>query len=52
MISMDARNLVVKIVSDNNNNALVNFAVKNSSSVAAMVGDTKSDAEKLAIWES
>jgi hypothetical protein len=49
--SLDARNLVVKIVSDNNNNALVNFAVKNSSSVAAMVGDTKSDAEKLAIWE-
>jgi hypothetical protein len=29
----------------------VNFAVKNSSSVAAMLGDKKSDAEKLAIWE-
>jgi hypothetical protein len=49
--SLDARNLVVKIVSDNNNNALVNFVVKNSGSVAAMVSDTKSDAEKLAIWE-
>jgi hypothetical protein len=48
--SLDARNSVVKIVSDDNNNALVNYAVKNSSSVAAMV-DTKSEAEKLGIWE-
>jgi hypothetical protein len=49
--SLDIRNSVVKIVSDDNNNALVNYAVKNSSSVAAMVGDTKSEAEKLRIWE-
>jgi len=49
--SLDARNSVVKIVSDDNNNKLVNYAVKNSSSVAAMVGDTKSEAEKLGIWE-
>jgi hypothetical protein len=49
--SSDTRNLVVKIVSDDNNNKLVNFAVENSSTVAAMVGDTKSEAEKLAIWE-
>jgi hypothetical protein len=49
--SLDTRNSVVKIVSDDNNNKLVNYAVKNSSSVAAMVGDTKSEAEKLAIWE-
>ena len=48
---IDIRNSVVKIVSDDNNNALVNYAVKNSSSVAAMVGDTKSEAEKLRIWE-
>jgi hypothetical protein len=48
--SLDNRNSVVKIVSDDNNNALVNYAVKNSSSVAAMV-DTKSEAEKLGIWE-
>jgi hypothetical protein len=48
--SLDIRNSVVKIVSDDNNNALVNYAVKNSSSVATMV-DTKSEAEKLAIWE-
>src|SRR6202521_2170197 len=50
--SLDTRNSIVKIVSDDNNNALVNYAVKNSSSVAAMVGDTKSEAEKLAIWEN
>ena len=49
--SLDIRNSVVKIVSDDNNNKLVNYAVKNSSSVAAMVGDTKSEAEKLGIWE-
>jgi hypothetical protein len=49
--SLDTRNLVVKIVSDDNNNKLVNYAVENSSSVAAMVGDTKSETEKLAIWE-
>jgi hypothetical protein len=48
--SLDTRNSVVKIASDDNNNALVNYAVKNSSSVAAMV-DTKSEAEKLGIWE-
>src|SRR6266481_2593128 len=48
--SLDTRNSVVKIVSDDNNNKLVNYAVKNSSSVAAMVGDTKSEAEKLA-WK-
>ena len=48
--SLDTRNSVVKIVSDDNNNALVNYAVKNSNSVAAMV-DTKSEAEKLEIWE-
>jgi len=45
--SLDTRNSVVKIVSDDNNNKLVNYAVKNSSSVAAMVGDTKSEAEKI-----
>jgi hypothetical protein len=49
--SLDTRNSVVKFVSDDTNNKLVNYAVKNSSSVAAMVADTKSEAEKLAIWE-
>jgi hypothetical protein len=42
---------VVKIISDDSNNALVNYAVKNSSSVAAMVSNTNTEAEKLAIWE-
>ena len=49
--SLDSRNSVVKIVSDDTNNKLVNYAAKNSSSVEAMVGDAKSEAEKLAIWE-
>ncbi len=49
-LDTDTRNSVVKIVSDDSNNKLVNYAVKNSSSVAAMAG-TKSEAEKLEIWE-
>jgi hypothetical protein len=49
--SLDNRNSLVKIVSDDTNNKLVNFAVKNSSSVAAMVADTKTETEKSAIWE-
>ena len=49
--SLDTRNSVVKIVSDDKNNKLVNYAVKNSSSVAAMVAGTKSEAEKSEIWE-
>ena len=49
--SSDSRKSVVRIVSDDDNNALVNYAVKNSSSVATMVGDAKSEAEKSAIWE-
>lgn len=50
-LDTDTRNSVVKIVSDDTNNKLVNYAAKNSSSVEAMVGDAKSEAEKLAIWE-
>jgi hypothetical protein len=50
-LDTDTRNSVVKIVSDDSNNKLVNYAVKNSSSVAAMVAGTKSEAEKLEIWE-
>jgi hypothetical protein len=49
--SLDTQNSVVKIISDDSNNALVSYAVKNSSSVAAMVSDTNTEAEKLAIWE-
>ena len=50
-LDTDTRNSVVRIVSDDSNNKLVNYAVKNSSSVAAMVAGTKSEAEKLEIWE-
>ena len=50
-LDTDTRNSVVKIVSDDSNNKLVNYAVKNSSSVAAMVAGTKSEVEKLEIWE-
>ena len=49
--SLDARNTVVKIISDDSNNALVNYAVKNSNAVAAMVSNTNTEAEKLAILE-
>jgi hypothetical protein len=49
--SLDTRNSIIKIVSDDDNNALVNYAVKNSSSVAAMVNYAKSEADKLAIFE-
>jgi hypothetical protein len=46
--SLDTRSTVVKIVSDDSNNALVNYAVKNSSAVAAMLSNTNTEAEKLA----
>jgi hypothetical protein len=49
--SLHTHNSVVKIISDDSNNALVNYAVKNSSSVAAMVSNTNTEAEKLAIWQ-
>jgi hypothetical protein len=45
------RTSVVKIISDDSNNPLVNYAVKNSSSVAAMVSSTNTEIEKIAIWE-
>jgi hypothetical protein len=47
--SADIRNSVVKIVSDQDNNALVAYAAKNS--IAALVSNTKSEAEKLGILE-
>lgn len=49
--SLDARNSVVKIVSGDSNNALVNYAAKNSSVVEARVNRARTEAEKLAIWE-
>ena len=49
--SVDIRNSVVKIIANDTSNALINYAVKNSSAIAAMVGDTKSEAEKVVILE-
>jgi hypothetical protein len=49
--SLDTRNTVIKIMSDDNHNALVNYAAKNSSVVAAMVSNANTQAEKSAILE-
>ena len=45
----DTRNSVLKSVSDDRNNRLVNFAVDNSDSVAELLSHAKADAEKAAI---
>ena len=50
--SLDTLNSVVKIISDDSNNALVNYAVKNSDAVAAKVSNTNTEADKLAILEN
>lgn len=50
--SQDARNSVVRIVSGDSNNALVNYAAKNSSVVEARLNKASTEAEKLAIWET
>jgi hypothetical protein len=49
--SLDARNSVVRIVSGDSNNALVNYAAKNSSVVEARANRASTEAEKLAVWE-
>lgn len=49
--SSDTRNSVVKIVSDDSNNALVAYAAKHSSVVEARANNAGTDAEKSAIWE-
>ncbi len=50
--SLETRNSIVKIIANDNNNALVNYAAKNSDAIAAMVGDTNVEAEKLKILEN
>jgi hypothetical protein len=50
--SLDTRNSVVKIVSGDSNNALVNYAAKNSSVVEARANKASTESEKLAIWET
>jgi hypothetical protein len=43
---------VIKVFSDDSNNKLVDYAVKNSTSVEAIVSNTNTEAEKMAIWEN
>lgn len=49
--SLDTRNSVVKVVSGDGNNALVNYAARNSSVVQARVNRASTEAEKSAVWE-
>jgi hypothetical protein len=42
---------VIKIVSDDSNNALVNYAAKHSKAVQARVDNASTESEKSAIWE-
>ena len=49
--SLEARNSVVRIISSDSNNALVSYAARNSNSVAAMVSNTNTESDKLAILE-
>ena len=48
---MAARNSVLNFFSADSNNALVNYAVNNSSAVEAMAKDANTEAEKSAILE-
>jgi hypothetical protein len=49
--SQDARDSVLKTISDNSNNALVDFVARNSDTVAAKVSKADTEAEKSAIWQ-
>jgi hypothetical protein len=49
---LEIRNSIVKMIANDDNNPLVNYAAKNSNAVAAMVGETKVEAEKLRILEN
>jgi hypothetical protein len=49
--SPDARNSVVRIVREDRNNRLLNFAVENSSSVEESLRQAKAEADKSAIRE-
>ena len=49
--SLESRKSVVKIIADDYNNALVNYAANNSSVVAAMVGNANAEADRLMILE-
>ena len=49
--SPDARNSVVRVVADNRNNPLLDYAAKNSDAVDEKVSHANSEAEKSAILE-
>jgi hypothetical protein len=49
--SLDTRNTVIKVISDDSNNPLVNYAARNSSVVVARVSSANTEVEKAAIWE-
>lgn len=49
--SIDARNSVLKIASDDSNNALANYAARNSSVVEAKTNNARTEAEKSEIWK-
>jgi hypothetical protein len=49
--SLDARNSVLKVFSDDQNNKLVTFTLKYSSSLDAMMNAAKSETEKSAILD-
>jgi len=46
---LDTRSSVVKIVSDDSNNALADYAAKNSSAVEARINGASTEPQKLAI---
>ena len=48
----DVRNSVIRIVSEDKNNSLVNFAVQNSDAVLEKVRSANAEAEKQTIWET
>jgi len=49
--SSDTRNAVVKIVTGDSNNALADYAAKNSGAVQARVNNASTEVEKQEIWE-
>ena len=49
--SLEARNSVIKIIADDHDNPLLNYAVENSSLVEELLNNAKAEAEKSAIRE-
>jgi hypothetical protein len=50
--SPQARNSVLRTIADDHNNALVNYAAKNSNAVAAMMAHANGQADKSTILET